>query len=55
MTPTCSSMPISGSRYPLYSPSVFNFYQPSYQLAGPLTNAGMVAPELQMTNEVQEP
>jgi uncharacterized protein (DUF1800 family) len=37
--------------YPLYSPSVFNFFPPSYQLPGPLTNAGMVAPEFQITNE----
>jgi uncharacterized protein (DUF1800 family) len=39
------------AEYPLYSPSVFNFFQPSYQLAGPLTNAGMVGPEFQITNE----
>jgi hypothetical protein len=39
------------NEYPLYSPSVFNFFQPSYQLAGPLTQAGLVAPEFQITNE----
>jgi len=39
------------NEYPLYSPSVFNFYRPDYQLTGPLTAAGMVAPEFQITNE----
>lgn len=36
---------------PLFAPSVFNFFQPSYQLAGKLTDAGLVAPEFQITNE----
>lgn len=36
---------------PLYSPTVFNFFQPSYQVAGALTTAGMVAPEFEITNE----
>lgn len=36
---------------PLRSPSVFNFFRPSYQQIGPLTNAGLVAPEFQITNE----
>jgi uncharacterized protein (DUF1800 family) len=35
----------------LSSPTVFNFYRPDYQRAGPLTNAGLVAPEFQITNE----
>jgi uncharacterized protein (DUF1800 family) len=39
------------NQYPLQAPSVFNFFQPSYQLAGALTQAGMVAPEFQITNE----
>ena len=36
---------------PLRSPSVFNFYRPDYQRAGQLTDAGLVAPEFQITNE----
>jgi uncharacterized protein (DUF1800 family) len=36
---------------PLLSPSVFNFYRPDYERAGPLTTAGMVVPEFQITNE----
>jgi uncharacterized protein (DUF1800 family) len=38
-------------QYPLESASVFNFFQPSYQLTGALANAGMVAPEFEITNE----
>jgi uncharacterized protein (DUF1800 family) len=37
--------------YPLQSPSVFNFYRPDYEYPGPLTIAGLVAPEFQITNE----
>ncbi len=37
--------------YPLYSPTVFNFFTPDYQPSGPLTAANMVAPEMQITNE----
>jgi uncharacterized protein (DUF1800 family) len=33
------------------SPTVFNFFTPSYQRAGPLTTAGLVVPEFQITNE----
>lgn len=36
---------------PLQAPSVFNFFRPDYLRAGPLTDAGLVAPELQVTNE----
>ncbi len=35
----------------LESPTVFNFFTPSYQRAGPLATAGLVAPEFQITNE----
>lgn len=35
----------------LDSPTVFNFFTPSYQRAGPLANAGLVVPEFQITNE----
>jgi uncharacterized protein (DUF1800 family) len=37
--------------YPLRSPSVFNFFRPDYERAGPLTDAGLVVPEFQITNE----
>lgn len=37
--------------YPLQSPTVFNFFRPDFELAGPLTAAGMVVPEFQITNE----
>ncbi|MEM7587222.1 MAG: DUF1800 family protein [Acidobacteriota bacterium] len=36
------------AQYPFFSPSVFNFYSPTHQPAGPLTDAGLVAPELQI-------
>ncbi|WP_395376572.1 DUF1800 family protein [Marinicella sp. W31] len=36
---------------PLGSPSVFNFFAPSYQLPGPIRDAGLVSPEFQITNE----
>lgn len=36
---------------PLLAPSVFNFYAPAYRPAGPLTVAGMAAPEFQITSE----
>lgn len=32
------------------SPSVFNFYSPSYSAPGPLADAGLVAPEMQITD-----
>ncbi len=35
----------------LDSPTVFNFFAPSYQRAGPLASAGLVVPEFQITNE----
>jgi uncharacterized protein (DUF1800 family) len=37
--------------YPLYSPTVFNFFRPDFQPSGALTSANMVAPEIQITNE----
>lgn len=37
---------------PLYSPSVFNFYQPGYVPGGPLQAAGKVGPEFQMLNSL---
>ena len=35
---------------PLNSPSVFNFYLPGYSPPGPVTAAGLVAPEFQIVN-----
>jgi len=35
---------------PFNSPSVFNFYLPTYMPPGPLASAGLVAPELQIVN-----
>lgn len=39
------------SQYPLDSPSVFNFFQPTYSPPGPVEAAGLVAPEFEITNE----
>ncbi len=36
---------------PLLSPSVFNFFSPNYRQPGPLSAAGLVAPEFQITTE----
>ena len=36
---------------PLLAPTVFNFFQPGYTQAGPIMNAGLVAPEFQITTE----
>ena len=36
---------------PLLSPSVFNFYSPSYAPPGEIAEAGLVAPELQIATE----
>jgi len=38
---------------PLLSPSVFNFFSPNYTRPGRLAQAGVVAPEFQITNEIQ--
>jgi uncharacterized protein (DUF1800 family) len=37
---------------PLSAPSVFNFYEPGYSPAGPVSDAGLVAPEFQILNAV---
>lgn len=36
---------------PLGSPSVFNFFRPDYQPIGPVADAGLVAPEFQITHD----
>ena len=38
----------SHNQSPLLSPSVFNFFSPSYTPGGALTNTGLVAPEMQI-------
>jgi endo-chitodextinase len=38
---------------PLLAPSVFNFFSPNYTRPGKLADANMVAPEFQITNEIQ--
>ena len=37
---------------PLWAVSVFNFFEPDFQVPGPLMDAGLYAPEFQITNEV---
>lgn len=37
---------------PMSSPTVFNFFQPDYQPNGEIKDLGLVAPELQIVNEV---
>jgi uncharacterized protein (DUF1800 family) len=36
---------------PMSSPTVFNFYEPDYQQPGAIADAGLFAPEFQITNE----
>ncbi len=36
---------------PLLAPSVFNFYSPDFKPAGPIAQAGLVAPEFQITTD----
>jgi uncharacterized protein (DUF1800 family) len=36
-------------QYPFFSPSVFNFFLPDYRPLGAIGNAGLVAPEFQIT------
>ncbi|MGP8239662.1 MAG: DUF1800 family protein [Limisphaerales bacterium] len=36
---------------PLRSPTVFNFYYPSYEFPGPLASAGLTTPEFQLTTD----
>jgi uncharacterized protein (DUF1800 family) len=39
------------NQQPLSAPTVFNFFDPNYQQPGPIANAGLAAPELQIVNE----
>ncbi len=41
------------SQSPLASPTVFNYFLPGYSPGGAITQAGLVAPEMQITNETQ--
>jgi uncharacterized protein (DUF1800 family) len=36
---------------PMRSPTVFNFFQPGYQLPGEIANAGLYSPEMQITTD----
>ncbi|MEO0364719.1 MAG: DUF1800 domain-containing protein [Pseudomonadota bacterium] len=38
------------NQHPMSAPSVFNFYLPDHTPAGPIADAGLVAPEFQITN-----
>ena len=38
-----------GKQHPMSAPSVFNFYLPAHSPAGEIANAGLVAPEFQIT------
>lgn len=42
--------PYELNQNPLRAPSVFNFFGPNYVLPGPLAEAGLYAPEFQITN-----
>lgn len=46
-TGTISSL----SQSPLRSPTVFNFFYPSYEFPGPLASAGLTTPEFQLTTD----
>jgi uncharacterized protein (DUF1800 family) len=39
------------AQWPLNSPSIFNFYRPTYSPPGPLKTAKILAPEFQITHE----
>jgi uncharacterized protein DUF1800 len=36
---------------PLSAPTVFNFFEPTYAQPGPIADAGLVSPEMKITNE----
>ncbi len=44
------SFTLDHNQEPLKAPSVFNFYLPAYSPPGPLSQAGLVAPEFQIVN-----
>ncbi len=46
------SAPLEFSQRPLSSPTVFNFFLPDYQPAGPIFKAGLFAPEFQILTTV---
>src|SRR6185503_1847385 len=39
------------NQVPLSAPTVFNFFEPGYAQPGVIANAGLVSPEMQITNE----
>jgi uncharacterized protein (DUF1800 family) len=44
--------PNAFAQRPLSSPTVFNFFLPDHEPAGPIANAGLVGPEFQIINAV---
>lgn len=44
--------PLQFSQRPLSSPTVFNFFLPDFRPSGPISKAGLVAPEFQIVNAV---
>ena len=46
-----SGVDFSFSQAPLYAPSVFNFFSPFWSQTGAIENAGLVAPEFQITTD----
>jgi len=47
-----SAAPVNFGQRPLSSPSVFNFFLPDHQPTGPITDAGLFAPEFQIITAV---
>ena len=46
------SAPVNFGQRPLSSPTVFNFFLPDHQPTGPITDAGLYAPEFQIITAV---
>jgi hypothetical protein len=51
MNATDTGSSSSLAQTPLNSPTVFNFFFPSYKFPGPLTTAGLTTPEFQLTSD----
>jgi uncharacterized protein (DUF1800 family) len=47
-----ASAPVNFGQRPLSSPTVFNFFLPDHQPTGPITDAGLFAPEFQIITAV---
>ena len=46
-----NNQPFIFGQAPLYSPTVFNFFAPDYSQPGPIEEAGLFAPEFQITTD----